>query len=168
MTPKNNDQKSEASEQGGKGGKKRKPLLLIVIIPVLLLAAGGLAFFFFGESLPFIETPGEPGDSASDGPPRHLYAMSEFQVNLADPGTRRFLRMKVDLAYNERGLNREIEERESELRSHIISILRSKFIADLEEPGGMKSLEEELLDRLNSILDSGKLEAIYYKEFIFQ
>ncbi len=167
MTPKTRDEESETVEKTEKKKKKRKPLLF-VLIPVLLLVIGGLAFVFLGDSLPFISSGSEDSADTVDGPPRHLYAMSEFQVNLADPGTRRFLRMKIDLAYDERALTREIEERESELRSHIIAILRSKFVIDLEEPGGMKELERDLLDQLNSVLDKGQIEAIYYKEFIFQ
>ncbi len=167
MTPKP-EETNDNKEQGEIKVKKRKPLLLIIVIFILVLILGGLAFFFFGDSLPFISERNGTEAVVDDSPPDHIYQMSEFQVNLADPGTRRFLRVTMDFAYDDRALTREIEERESEVRSHIISILRSKFVEDLEEPGGMKALEEDIIERLNSVLDSGEIKAIYYKEFIFQ
>ncbi len=156
-------------EKEEKKAKKRKPILLIILILVFIFfLAGGALFFFFGDRLPFIGSSTEEETENVDTLPRYNHAMQEFQVNLADPITRRFLRMKIDLAYDDRGLTRELEERDSELRSHIISILRSKTVDDLDEPGGMKNLEEEILERLNSLLEAGEVRAIYYREFIFQ
>ncbi len=161
------EDKVESKEKEGKKGKKGKPLLLIILIILFVLALGTAAFFFFGDGLPFIgnDSTDQP---AVETPPQHSYSMDEFQVNLADPGTRRFLRMTIDLAYDDRGLASEIQEREAELRSNIISVLRSKFVEDLEEPGGMANLEQDLLEAINGVLSTGEVEAIYYKEFIFQ
>ncbi|MGM0651885.1 MAG: flagellar basal body-associated FliL family protein [Bacillota bacterium] len=164
MTAKPAEEKVEGK---GKEGKKGKPLLLIILIIVLVLGLGAAGLFFFGVGLPFL------GDDSADQPdvetpPEYSYSMEEYQVNLADPGNRRFLRMTIDLAYDEKDLAGEIEEREAELRSKIISVLRSKYVEDLEEPGGMESLEQDLLRAINDILNTGEVEAIYYKEFIFQ
>ena len=159
---------AEITESKEKEGKKKKPLLLIILIVLLVLVLGAVALFIFGEGLPFLGDDSAADQPAVEKPPQHSYEMDEFQVNLADPGTRRFLRMKIDLAYDDRGLSGEIEEREAELRSNIISVLRSKFVEDLEEPGGMENLERDLLDVINGVLDTGEVRAIYYKEFIFQ
>lgn len=163
-------EKGEAESNEGKKEKKRKPVILFIIIGViLLLILGAAAFFiFFGGGLPFFGSDDNDVQEELDAPPRYIYPMAEFQVNLYDPVARRFLRMKIDLAFDERGLNREIENRESELRSRIIEVLRSKTVADLDEPGGMKTLEEDLLEVVNDVLDEGEVRAIYYKEFIFQ
>lgn len=163
--------KTENNEAEGKEeqGKKRKPLLLIILVVVFLLILGTLAFFFFvGGGLPFLGSDETEDQEDADLRPRFSYAMSEFQVNLHDPVTRRFLRMTIELAYDEKALNKEIEERESELRSTIIEILRSKRVEDLDEPGGMKSLEADLLQGINEILNEGEVKTIYYLEFIFQ
>jgi flagellar FliL protein len=157
----------EAAE--AKGGKKKKgrPLLLIIIIVILLVVILALgALFFIFDGFPF-----SGGDDVQEEvveQPRYLYSLQEFQVNLADPGTRRFLRTTLDLAYDEKSLTKELESRESEIRSLIISVLRSKYVVDLDEPGGMKGLEQDLLHVLNSALVEGEIKAIYYREFIFQ
>lgn len=166
MAVKEKEEKQTGSGKEEGKRKKKRPLLKILLFLVPALVIGGAAaFFFLGDEIPFLGS--EDGQEGEDLP-RYSYSMSEFQVNLADTGTRRFLRTTFDLAYDDRGLTREIEEREPELRSEIISILRSKYIEDLEEPGGMKDLEEELLEMLNERLESGEVKAIYYKEFIFQ
>ncbi len=156
-------EEKESAEK--KDNKKRKPLLkiILILIPVFVLI-GGAAFLFLDIEVPFFDA----GNGEDESPPSYQYSMKEFQVNLADPGTRRFLRMTIDLAYDDRGLTGEIENREPELRSEIIAILRGKYIEDLDEPGGMDALEDEILGKLNSMLNSGEVKAIYYKEFIFQ
>jgi len=148
--------------------KKKRPLLKVILIMVPFMVLGGAAaFFFLADDVPLIGNLLGDGEEM-DALPAHSYSMTEFQVNLADQGTRRFLRTTFDLAYDDRGLTREIEEREPELRSEIIAVLRSKYIEDLEEPGGMKDLEQDLLEMLNERLESGEIRAIYFKEFIFQ
>lgn len=171
MAAKVRKEKEETTEVEGKNKKEKKgkPVLLLVLILVFVLLLGGAAaFYFLGGGLPFIGSADEDDPAPEASRPSHIYGMREFQVNLADPGPRRFLRTTMDLAYSERALTREIENRESELRSLIISVLRSKSAADLDEPGGMNNLESELIERLNAVLDNGEIEAIYYKEFIFQ
>jgi flagellar protein FliL len=169
MTAEVREEKEAAGGKAGKSKKKRSPLLLILLIgiPVLLLGAL-LGVHFLMGGLPFLSSSEEDVAEVVEALPRYTFAMQEFQVNLADEGTRRFLRTTIDLAYNEKKLTKEIETRQSELRSHIISVLRSKFVSDLGEPGGMEALEQDLLQRLNSLLKVGEIEAIYYKEFIFQ
>jgi flagellar protein FliL len=163
MAPEVREEKEAAGGKTGKEKKKRSPLLLILLIGIPFLLLGGLAVFhFFLGGLPFLSSGEEEVAEVVEARPRYTYAMQEFQVNLADEGTRRFLRTTIDLAY------KEIETRQSELRSHIISILRSKYVSDLGEPGGMQALEQDLLQKLNSLLEAGEIEAIYYKEFIFQ
>ncbi len=168
MVAKLEEEKKSEPEKKGKKAKKRSPLLkiILILIPAMIIG-GGAAFYFISGELPFFGDEITLG-AEDEGPPRYSYSMAEFQVNLADTGTRRFLRTTFDLAYDDRGLSREIESREPELRSEIISILRSKYIEDLEEPGGMDTLEGEIIDRLNEKLESGEVKAVYYKEFIFQ
>lgn len=166
MVPLNESSEAETNVKEVKKKKKMPLFLVIVLILFLVLAGTAAGFYFIGGGIPFLNI--ERAGTESVQPPRYNYSMKEFQVNLADPVNRRFLRTTIDLAYDDRSLTREIQDRESELRSHIISILRSKEAVDLQEPGGMENLELELRERLNSILDTGEVRAIYYKEFIYQ
>lgn len=155
------------SEKGGKNTKKSSVLLIIIIVLLLIVILAAVLIFTGIVKLPFLSVAqGQTEETALQ--PRLLYSLQEFQVNLADSGTKRFLRTSIDLAYNEKKLTKELETRQSEIRSLIITVLRSKHVADLGEPGGMKSLEEDLLATLNSALVEGEIMAVYYREFIFQ
>ncbi len=159
--------KSEKREHSKMPEKKPPWLIIMLIGSVLLLALVFGVFYMINGSLPLISRLlGE--ETAENTIPSYIYPLREFQVNLADPGSRRFLRITIDLAYDDRALTKELEERDSEVRSHIIAVLRSKYVVDLDEPGGMEKLEQDLIQRLNSFLEEGEIKAIYYKELIYQ
>lgn len=159
--------KNENAEKEKVAEKKNPPWLIIILTGTFLLAALALgAFYLLTGNLPFLTRDGSV--TVENSVPRYTYSMREFQVNLADSGSRRFLRMTIDLAYDERALAKELEERDSELRSHIIAVLRSKYVVDLDEPGGMENLERDILQRLNALLEKGDIRAVYYKELIYQ
>ncbi|MEW5785294.1 MAG: flagellar basal body-associated FliL family protein [Bacillota bacterium] len=148
--------------------KKRKPFsrVWVALIPLLILAALA-GVHFFGGGLPF-PAPEQGLEAAAETPPRYMFALKEFQVNLADEGARRFLRMHIYLGFNDRPLEKEIEERQPELRSLIITFMRSKTVADLDEPGGMEALQQELITMLNEVLQNGRITSLYFVEFIIQ
>ena len=159
--------KNENAEKEKVAEKKNPPWLIIILTGTFLLAALALgAFYLLTGNLPFLTR--DRSVTVENSIPRYTYSMREFQVNLADSGSRRFLRMTIDLAYDERALAKELEERDSELRSHIIAVLRSKYVVDLDEPGGMENLERDILQRLNALLEKGDIRAVYYKELIYQ
>lgn len=179
VATKGRPKKAEAKEQAAPPPRRKGLIIIIVLVFFLglVLLGGGVAAYFLRDYLPFdLPLPwlgnGEE-DTASvtevpEDPPRYAHEMREFQVNLADSGARNFLRMNIELAYDDRGLGRELEERDSELRTLIIAHLRSKTVEDLNEPGGMETLGEELTLLLNEILRSGEIRAVYYKDFIYQ
>ena len=162
---------SEKETAGAKDKKTKKgsPLLLLTSALLLVLICLVALVFTGIIKLPFLkQAAAVPQAAAEQAQPRFLYSLHEFQVNLADSGSKRFLRTTIDLAYDDKKLAKEIEARESEVRSVIISVLRGKHTADLGEPGGMKGLEQDLLKALNDTLSKGEVKAIYYREFIFQ
>ncbi len=130
------------------------PLLLgFLIVLVLLLNSGGGGLF---------------DDPLRGTQPRFVEPIQDYQVNLADTGGRRYLRIRFEVGFNESRLQKELESRESEIRSEIIALLRSKTAEDLQEPGGQSMLKDEIIIRMNDILVSGEVRDLYYTEFIIQ
>ena len=121
--------------------------------------------FWLGGGLPF-SARGEQNSAPEE--PRYVLPMKEFQVNLADPGAKRFLRTHICLAFNERRLQKEIEAREPELRSEIIAVLRGHTVADLAGPEGMEALRRAIVERLNAVLHDGQIETLYFDELLIQ
>ncbi len=130
------------------------PLLLgFLIVLVLLLYSGGGGFF---------------EDPLRGTQPRYIESMREFQVNLADEGGRRYLRVSFELGFNESRLRNELESRDSEIRSEIMAVLRAKTVEDLQEPGGQNALKDEIILSMNDILVTGVIQDLYFTEFIIQ
>ena len=130
------------------------PLLLgFLIVLVLLLYSGGGGLF---------------EDPLRGTQPRYIESMRDFQVNLADTGGRRYLRVNFELGFNESRLQNELDSRNSEIRSEIIAVLRAKTVEDLQEPGGQSALKDEIILRMNEVLVTGEIQDLYFTEFIIQ
>ncbi|MBS3942640.1 MAG: flagellar basal body-associated FliL family protein [Dethiobacter sp.] len=157
---------TDIKEGGGKQSTKKKPRYLYALAFVLLLLALSAGLYFTGLLSRFL--PGQEQEVSPDAPPRYSLPLSEFQVNLADAGARRFLRMTIYLAYDESALAEEIAAREPEMRSEIIAVLRDKTVADLEGPEGMAALQEAILAQLNQMLQEGQVSSIYFTELLIQ
>jgi len=50
----------------------------------------------------------------------------------------------------------------------IISILRCTTVVELEGQEGMERLKTEILEQVNSLLSNGKLEEVYFDNFLIQ
>lgn len=144
--------------------KKRSRVLLPVgalIIAGVLITAG---WFQYGDRLRgwLRDNTGSPEEVC------HFIPVKEFQVNLADTGGRRYLRMKIYFGSSARALEREIEQREPQIRSGIIGLLRCNTVKQLEGKEGMDRLRAEILEQVNGLLTTGQVEEIYFDDFIIQ
>lgn len=142
--------------------KNRVMLLLVVLIVAGVLATAG--WFQHGSELLswFKDRAGSEEELC------HFIPIKEFQVNLADQGGRRYLRLKLYFGSHDKALIKEVNRREPEIRSVIISILRCTTVADLEGQEGMERLKTEILEQVNSLLSNGKLEEVYFDNFLIQ
>ncbi len=142
--------------------KKINKLIVTAIIVAGMLAAAGWLQFGPG-SFPWFKS-----DLNSREEIRYLIPIKEFQVNLADKGARRYIRLKLYFGSNDKALIKEVGRREPELRSGIITILRSTTVSDLDGQEGMSRLKTAILEQVNTLISTGKLEDIFFDEFIIQ
>lgn len=149
--------------QPGVTGKNRT-LLIIAVLCIALGVAVTVGWSRYGSSL-------------SGWLKNHIYLyedacyfvpVKEFQVNLADAGGCRYLRMSLYFETGTKKTVREVTSREPEIRSLIISILRSTTVSDLEGEKGMGKLGKRILKEVNRRLDSGILEEVYFDNFLIQ
>ena len=142
--------------------KSRSRVIIAVIIAASVLLTAGW-FLYGSELLGWLKNKAGSQDEIC-----YLIPVKEFQVNLADQGGRRYLRMKIYFGSNDKALVKEIERREPQIRSGIISILRCTTVDDLEGQEGMNRLKTAILEQVNGLLSSGKLIELYFDEFIIQ
>ncbi len=65
-------------------------------------------------------------------------------------------------------MQKELSQRNNEIRSELIELLRNKSVEDLHEPGGQEALREEIIETLNDMLITGEIKTLYFSEFIIQ
>ncbi len=109
---------------------------------------------------------GEPGESK--GP-----EMAPFIANLADTGSRRYVRLNVKLELRKPAESEPLlVERMPQVRDSILFLLSSKTSEQLLSPEGKTTLRTEMITMLNKVLKKKKLKKavrhIYFTEFLIQ
>jgi flagellar FliL protein len=97
-----------------------------------------------------------------------LVKMGEFVTNLAGADNRRFVRIQIDMEASSEEAAKELQVKASQVRDQVLMVLRSKTIADLAGPEGMRRLGADLVAGTNKVLANGGISAIYFVEFAIQ
>ncbi|MCS7204930.1 MAG: flagellar basal body-associated FliL family protein [Leptospiraceae bacterium] len=102
-------------------------------------------------------------------PPLEIYNFTEdFRVNTADREELHFIRLKLSVGFQpgNKALAAELVQRTPQLRNIINLILASKTREELSTIEGQLQLREEIKASINHVLAEGKIEEVYFNEFI--
>jgi flagellar FliL protein len=183
-----------AEEAEGSGGKKKKKLIIIGAATVVLLVAGGGAGFVFlgGSGDPAegdeVADAGEHGEtmeheSSDDGEDAghgeasegdapivmgKMYELDTFVVNISDHDRDRYLKIKAEFELSDPSVSAELDQRIPHIRDLVISLLGSKSFEEIRSMEGKDLLREEILQRVNAMLSTGKARQIFFTEFVVQ
>jgi flagellar FliL protein len=91
-----------------------------------------------------------------------------FVVNLNDGSGRRFLKMTMSLEAETPELANEITTKMPQFRDTILLLLSSLSYDDIATLDGKMRLRNQMLNRINTQLTSGKIRNIYFSEFVVQ
>ncbi|UKL13471.1 flagellar basal body-associated FliL family protein [Dissulfurimicrobium hydrothermale] len=155
--------------------KKKKNMLLIAIIGlivVIVLAGLGSYLFLFkkpsNEALER-EINGEHETKGADkGKVGIMVDLEPFVVNLDDPKARHFLKIAITLEVPDEKAKEEITKLMPKIKNEIIMILSSKSLDDVIPVEGKIKLRDELMVRLTNILGQGRLNNVYFSQFVVQ
>ncbi len=147
-----------------------KPIVAVVILAIL--AGAGFGGWTWYEA----RTRVQEGKTASRAPahiaktnlPDFFFSLDPFVVNLADPGGRRYLRTQIDLEYSTKDLQKELAARRPQLRNLILMVLTSKTFKSIQGVAGKIALRNEIITRINQLLQSGRIRNLYFTEFVVQ
>lgn len=108
------------------------------------------------------------GHGENNGP-----RIDPFVVNLADPGSRRYLRMNLNIALKKPKEDEPLlQARMPQLRDVVLLLLSSKTSEQLRGPEGKTALRQELIDQVNQVLAGKKknkvVKNLYFTEFLIQ
>jgi flagellar FliL protein len=157
----------------GEGEKKKKGLPKIKIPPVILyipfVAIVAVAGYFGYKEFFGVKKAKEEVEVAKVVAKKGIMIPGpSLVVNLADVNVPRFL--KVSMIFEvDRGITvAEVNEKEAIIKDAIIGLLASKTMSDIRGYEGQNLLKEELISRINAILETGNVINIYFTEFIVQ
>lgn len=155
--------------------KKRSALKWIILLFFLLLVGGGAAgaWFFFlkdkimpsGDAAPKTEVVEE---TKSLSPVGTTVSLPVFTTNLADPLGQRFIRLSIEVEVSDSKAVEELGRLNARVRDSILLLLSSKTYADIATTESKMMLKNEIADRLNSILGSGKVYQVFITDMVIQ
>ncbi len=150
-----------------------KPWLLIIgaALVAALLGAGGTFFMLGGaeepppeETAEAVEEPIEPDLEFQE----RVFKLDPFVVNVSGEGYPRYLKMQVAFEMDTPEAKMEVESRVAQVRDTTILLLSSKRLADISDFEGKALLKDDLRERVNATMKSGRVESVLFTEFVVQ
>jgi flagellar FliL protein len=139
-------------------------LILIVVAAVVLAVGGTAAYFLFSggghakEASAKVEKLGNPV----------IFALDPFIVNIYDGQELRYLRVKVEMEVSGEEAKTELAARQAQLRDAILVLLSAKTLLDVRDQQGKNQLRQEIFSTVGRILPPGKVQKVYFTDFVVQ
>ena len=168
-------------------GKKSKISITIIIVIFLflflLIIVGAIGFLMFSspsDNSPVLNQTNEQqvkstsqqgqnsnrqrgSDFANIGA---MFVLDPFTVNLLSNSGQRYLKCSIQLEQNNELLQTELEKKVSVIRDIVIRTLSSKTYEEISTTRGKERLKDELVGRINEILNDGFIKDIYFTDFV--
>jgi flagellar FliL protein len=173
-------------EAAASAAPKKKSKLPLIVSAVVLLAGGSAAAWYLGM-LPFGDKHrhaeataaveegagghgenghGEKGAKGESAAP--ILPLETFIANLADEGGSRYLKATFQIEFVGTSVPPELTPRLPKIRDLLLTLLSSKSFDDVRTPEGKQLLREEIIARVNQVLERDAVKAVYFTEFIVQ
>lgn len=140
------------NKENNENKKGLNPIVLVILIVVVL---GGGAF---GGTYLFMQNNAEAKEKVVEV---KVPIIEEITVNLSDSSS--FVKTGVYLSYDESNsdLGDEITNKTVEIQDKTTFFLKSRKIEDFDASNEAQ-LKEELIESINSVLEKGKIENVYF------
>ncbi len=161
-------------ENDGKEGSKKKFFIIIGAVFLVLLVVGGGGAWYFLREKPVPEEAKNPADQVpvpgvaqqtQIGP---IVNIEEFIVNIISGDTAHYVKASMAVELTNEAAKTEVEQRMAQMRDTILLLISNKTYEELQDLQGKKQLKAELLSKINSFLQTGKVVSIYFTNFVVQ
>ena len=147
--------------------QKGNILKIVIIVLLLLVVVGGAAFggMYFASK----NKTGATNQTTKVVEVNEVtYSLEDFLVNLLDEDSRRYLKVKVFIGYEENeDLTAELQAKKPIIRDLVNTSFRSKKTTDFTATG-VDSIKNELIASINPVLTKGKITHIYFNDILVQ
>ena len=98
--------------------------------------------------------------------PLSTLTLNEFKLSTADKKDTHFVGINIALGYkmNDMKLASELNARRAEIRDLINEIIMSKKKDEIDDYQEQQELKEEILERINQILQEGKISKVFFTD----
>ncbi|MDX2455002.1 flagellar basal body-associated protein FliL [Desulfosarcina sp.] len=147
-------------------------LIIIISVAVLFMGMMGAGFFILWNKIS--QVPVDPSKVAEMsveeeenviGP---LYPLNTMIVNLSDDGGKRYLRVTMALELSDPESVDTIESRLPQIRDAVLMILPTKTYDDVSTTDGKIALRNQIMEKINTLMTKGRVNNIYFTEFVVQ
>ncbi len=179
---------AEKPAEGAEAGKKKSKLIPMIGSSVVVLAGAVAALWYLGigpfaggapkhaEATAAVEEDGHGGGGHGEeeeagghaGKPTGILALEPFIANLADDGGRRYLKATFQVDFGTAEVPAAMQARLPQTRDLLLTLFTSKTFDEIRTPEGKQQLREEIIARVNQVLDRDLAKAVYFTEFIVQ
>jgi flagellar FliL protein len=182
---------SDEAEKPAEGAEvaKKKSKLPLIGSGVVVIAGAIAALWYLGvgpfaggapkhaEATAAVEEGGHGGGAEHgeakgggdhEGKPGGILALEPFIANLADDGGRRYLKATFQIDFGSGDVPAAMQARLPQTRDLLLTLFTSKTFDDIRTPEGKQQLREEIIARVNQVLDRDLAKAVYFTEFIVQ
>ena len=97
-----------------------------------------------------------------------MYPMEQFVVNLYSEGGARYLKTALNLELAGEELAMELDAKKPIVRNIIISALSAKTYEEISTIKGKENLKDEIVLNINEIITDGKVNNIFFTDFVIQ
>jgi flagellar FliL protein len=106
-------------------------------------------------------------DVASDLASR-TEALEPFLVNLVADDYPRYLKVKVEIELDSPAGRASLAAHLPQVRDVVIGLLSSRRFEDVTSFEGKALLKQDISDRINGVLDQGRVKAVMFTDFVVQ
>jgi flagellar FliL protein len=154
--------------------KGSKQMILIGAAALVLVAGAAAGGFLAGakgssEAAPSgVAMASEAPAAVSDGAVGPLVNLDAFIVNILDEEGTRYLKASITLEMTNSAAASEIEERLPQIKDSILLLVGNKTYTEISDLQGKLQLRAELIARVNTLLQKGKIKNIFFTDFVVQ
>jgi len=97
-----------------------------------------------------------------------MVEIKEFIVNIISEDDGHYVKASLTIELDKEMALEETNKRMAQIRDSILLLVGNKTYEELQDLQGKKQLKAELISRINSFLQTGKVKAIYFTDFVVQ
>lgn len=165
-------EKKEATTKKA-GGKKTFFISLAVVILIFSLG-GGFGAWYFMKVRAGLDQKKDPAQQvpvpaltqqAQIGP---MVNIDEFIVNIISGEAAHYVKASLTFELTNDQVKAEVEQRMPQVRDAILLLIGNKTYEELQDLQGKKQLKAELLEKINTFLQTGKVASVFFTNFVVQ